>query len=213
MKFLTISKGTMAKRACAVVAAGLLALVAGACAPQKQFADASACDPSWYKIGVAIDTIRYLEPKAGKTTGPSQLIEQVPIQVFVQGLSPAPGFKGVKYIGVGGAGSVGINPVITEDVTPYDAVVCWPREMPVAFMVRAVVIGFEGLQTYDNLVCRFEDMDTFDFIEQEHATRELDATDLIPRSGATPIAQCVKYYLPGDWSGEPLPTFPAPDES
>lgn len=205
-------KGTT-KRVCATLVVGLLVFT-GACAlPKKEFADASACDPTWYKVGIAVDVIRYLEPKPGRTTGPSQLIEQVPIQLIAQGLSPAPGFKGVKYIGVGGAGSVGINPILTEEISPYDAVVCWPREMPVAFMLRAVIIGFNNLQAYDNLVCRFEDMDTFDFIEQEYAFRELGLVDLIPRSGATPIAQCVKYYLPGDWNGEPLPTFAPPDES
>lgn len=204
-------KSLITGRLCAVAIVGLLALTTTACAPQKQFADASGCDPTWYKMGISVDVLRNLEVKANSTAGPSRLVEQVPIQVVVQGLSPAPGYKGVKYIGVGGSGTVGINPVITEDVAPYDAVACWPREMPVAFMLRAVIIGFNGLQAYDFIQCRFEDMDTFDFEEQEYATRQLDTGDLIP--GSTPIAQCVKYYLPSNWSGDPLPTFPAPDES
>lgn len=198
------------KRLCAVFATGLLALSMAACAKQQPYANATGCDPSWYRIGIAIDVYRYLQPEAGKTSGPSTMVEGVPIQIIAQGLSPAPGYKGVKYIGVGGSGTVGINPVIKEDVAPYDAVVCWPREMPVAFMVRAVIIGFTGLQSYDSLQCHFEEMDTFDFVEQSYGKRELGAVDLI--RGATPIAQCVKYYLPGNWSGDPLPEFPAPED-
>lgn len=203
---------SVTKRLCAVIATGLLAFGVAACAPtQGDFADATGCDPSWYRMGISIDVFRYLDVRPGKTEGPSRLLEDVPIQVIAQGLSPAPGYKGVKYIGLTGAGSIGINPVIREDVAPYDAVVCWPREMPVALLVRAVIIGFDGLQSYDVIQCNFEDMDLFDFIEQDHGTRQLDPVDLIP--GSTPIAQCVKYYLPGDWSGEPLHEFPAPDES
>lgn len=204
---------TNIRRLSAIIVSVLCATALTACAPipKDDPSSGSGCDPSWYRLGISVDVIRYLEPAVGKTTGPAQLLESIPIDVIAQGLSPAPGYRGVKYIGTIGAGVAGINPLIFHTTAPYDAVACWPREMPVSFIVRAFITGFEGLQAFDSIQCRFEDLDLMDFLEQEHATRQLAVHDLIP--GGKPTAQCVKYYVPGDWSGEPLHTFPPPDES
>lgn len=116
----------------------------------------------------------------------------------------------MKYVGVVGMGSgiSGTNPLELDETTSWDGEMCWPLEMPVALLFRAWVRDASGLQVGDQLHCFIEAnaAPEDDFLDHQHV--DADLASLIPGHETGILTQCVYYYTPAGWTGDPLPTFP-----
>lgn len=130
------------------------------------------------------------------------------VDLTIQALSPAPGFRGVATLGIPGINNVTpTNPGVIRRQTPWEATACWPASNPVALLIRVTMATVPD-QANDLLSCFMEDghaLPGADFVDQQTLTA--GPADLDLRLAPLMAVQCVDRYVPGDWTGEPLPTF------
>ena len=195
----------------ALLALSPLALVACVATPPTPVRDATGhfrCpNPADRELFIDVMTLR---PNDGDGVGAGHAGAQdqaYTVDITVQALSPVPGFKGVAALGFPGINNITpTNPGVFDRITPWSATACWPASNPVSLLIRATMVDVPG-QAYDLLSCFMEDGHATlaaDFVDQQSV--RMDPADMLP--GAPLVAvQCVDYYTPADWTGEPLHTF------
>jgi hypothetical protein len=200
----------MIRRCAAALTSLTVVLALSACSPigvpdADPAPELPTCLPEERFLRIAVDAVR--PPPQGSDSRINTMLH-APVEIWVQGLSPVPGYRGVDYISAGfGTGITGINPVKIEATTPYDAVACWPVQNPVLFVLRAYFAHPKDWLVFDRIDCTMSDghNPTDDYLQE--SARAVEAADYVPDMSYV-LVQCVDAYVPGGYSGPPLPPVP-----